>query len=153
MQEKTASVFVVATANNVSQLPPEMLRKGRFDEIFFSDLPNDEERLEILKIHLTRFKRNPADFFLESVVSQTDGFSGAELEQVIVDALFAGFFKNQEPEITDLLVAANKTIPLSKTMAEHIKDLRVWAESRARPAGKVLTAQDAEEVIGRRLEL
>jgi len=153
MQEKTASVFVVATANDVSQLPPEMLRKGRFDEIFFSDLPTGEERLQILKIHLEKVGRDPSKFMLSGLVDQTVGFSGAELEQVVIDALFAGFFKGREPDTPDLLVAANKTVPLSKTMEEKLKDLRDWAEARARPAGKVIVQKSDALIAGRKIEL
>lgn len=136
MQEKTSPVFVVATANNVSALPPEMLRKGRFDEIFFSDLPTREEREDILKIHINRFNRSCNDYDVRSVSLVTDGFSGAELEQVVIDSLFSGFSENREPTIEDMLSAASVTVPLSVTMSNQLRDLRDWAKSRARKAGK-----------------
>ena len=134
LQEKTAPVFVVATANDVSQLPPELLRKGRFDEIFFVDLPGLDERKEIFRIHLAKRKRDPSGFDVASFAASSDGFSGAEIEQAIVSALFAAFAAGTD--LTDHLVieALKSSVPISVTMAEQIADLRAWAQKRARPA-------------------
>lgn len=131
MQEKSKPVFVVATANNISQLPPELLRKGRVDEIFFVDLPTEKERAEILKIHITKKKRNPQDFDIAKIAQESKGFSGAELAEVVNEALFQAY--NNEEEITTnyMLEAISKTFPLSRTMHETIDKMRKWAKSRA----------------------
>jgi SpoVK/Ycf46/Vps4 family AAA+-type ATPase len=134
MQEKTRPVFVVSTANEVRGLPPELLRKGRFDEIFFVDLPNVHERLEILEIHLRRRGRNPEAFDLLPLAEETEKFSGAELEQLIVAALFMAFAKERELRQEDLMRVARDSIPLAVTMDERLKELREWARPRARPA-------------------
>jgi SpoVK/Ycf46/Vps4 family AAA+-type ATPase len=134
MQEKTKPVFLVATANDVSALPPELLRKGRFDEIFFIDLPNLEERKEILRIHLRKRKRDPETFRLQEIAQRTKGFSGAEIEQLVIAALFAAFDAGREVTSDDLLREAAATVPLSVMMAEEIDELRTWAKMRARPA-------------------
>jgi SpoVK/Ycf46/Vps4 family AAA+-type ATPase len=124
----------VATANDISLLPPEFLRKGRFDEIFFVDLPGLEERKEILSIHLRRRKRDPAKFDLEALAGQTDGFSGAEIEEAVITGLFKAFQKGRDVETGDILEAAKGSLPLSVTMAEDIQALREWAGTRARLA-------------------
>lgn len=134
MQEKSKPVFVVATANDVRSLPPELLRKGRFDEIFFVDLPNVHERLQIIEIHLRRKGRNPDDFDLLAVAEDTERYSGAELEQLVIAALFRGFSANRELTQADLLRVARDTIPLAVTMDDRLKELREWARPRARPA-------------------
>ena len=134
MQEKTKPVFVVATANEVRVLPPELLRKGRFDEIFFVDLPNVHERLDILEIHLRNRRRDPHDFDLTQVAEETDRFSGAELEQVVVSALYSAFSQDRAMDNDDLIDAARETIPLAITMDVRLKDLREWARPRARKA-------------------
>jgi len=134
LQEKTAPVFVVATANDISQLPPELLRKGRFDEIFFVDLPGEVERIEIFRIHLARRKRNPEDFDLVSLSEASDGFSGAEIEQAIVSALFDAFSAKSDLSNIHILKSIRESVPLSITMAEEIANLRAWADKRARPA-------------------
>ena len=134
MQEKDAPVFVVATANDVRSLPPELLRKGRFDDIFFVDLPDVHERLLILEIHLAMRERDPHAFDLTQVAEETDRFSGAELEQVVVAALFQAFSEGRVLNFSDLIEAARDTVPLSVTMDEHIKLLREWARPRARRA-------------------
>ncbi|MAP21962.1 MAG: ATPase [Alteromonadaceae bacterium] len=132
MQEKTSPVFVVATANDVSVLPPEMLRKGRFDELFFVDLPNEEDRKDIINIHLDRYGRDSlSSDGLESLIGSTDGFSGAELEQVIIDAMYKAFPEGREPEPTDYTLSAKSTVPLSATMGAKIAGLRDWANGRA----------------------
>lgn len=134
MQEKRKPVFVVATANEVRNLPPELLRKGRFDEIFFVDLPNVHERLEILEIHLRRHGRDPEAFDLLQLAEETEKFSGAELEQLVVSAMFVSFSSGRELEQRDLVRVARDTIPLAVTMDDRLKELREWARPRARPA-------------------
>lgn len=136
MQEKTAAVFVVATANSVNMLPPELLRKGRFDEIFFIDLPTTEERKEIINIHLTKRKRDPKAFQINKIAEATHGFSGAEIEQAIVAALFTAFDSDREVTTDDIIAEATATKPLSVTRKEDIQELREWAHQRARPASK-----------------
>jgi SpoVK/Ycf46/Vps4 family AAA+-type ATPase len=137
MAEKTKPVFVIATANDVSSLPPELLRKGRFDEIFAIDLPVEAERASILGIHVTRAKRDPAKFDLVSVAKETDGFSGAELEALVSEGMFEAFDAGRDLETTDLLHAAKLSVPLSRTMSEKINALRRWAKHRARPASSL----------------
>ncbi|MBP5369881.1 MAG: AAA family ATPase [Bacteroidales bacterium] len=136
MQEKTKPVFVVATANNISQLPPELLRKGRVDEIFFVDLPTEKEREEILKIHLKRKGRHPEDFDIKSLAEQSKGFSGAELEEVVKEALFQAYDEEKVIEDSHISTAIEKTYPLSHTMHETIVKMRQWAKSRAVSASK-----------------
>jgi ATP-dependent 26S proteasome regulatory subunit len=136
MQEKTAPVFLIATANDVSALPPEMLRKGRFDEIFFVDLPDKSERVQIFKIHLKKRNRDPAKFKVAALAEATFGFSGAEIEQVIVGALYTAFAKDRELNQKDILAEAEAVVPLSEMMKEDIEELRSWAELRTRPSSK-----------------
>jgi ATPase family associated with various cellular activities (AAA)/AAA+ lid domain len=133
LADKNSQVFVVATANDISALPPELIRKGRFDEIFFVDLPDDATRHAILGIHLRNRKQSPADIDLAMVAARTDGFSGAELEQVVVSALYAAHAQ-AVPLSTDLLLAeVDATRPLSVVMAEKVAALREWAEGRTVP--------------------
>ena len=134
LSEKTASVFVIATANEISHLPPELLRKGRLDEIFFVDLPTEAERVEILAIHLRKRSRDPKKFDLATLARVSDGFSGAEIEEAIISALFDAF--SQQTELNTEIVKENvgQTVPLSKTMSEELSRLRSWAHGRARPA-------------------
>lgn len=134
MQEKQKPVFVVATANEVRVLPPELLRKGRFDEIFFVDLPNVHERLSILEIHLKRRHRDPDDYELTQVAEESELFSGAELEQVVVSGLFTAFSENRALSSHDLVDTSREMIPLAVTMDDRLKDLREWARPRARRA-------------------
>ncbi|MEN6357163.1 MAG: AAA family ATPase [Armatimonadota bacterium] len=134
LQEKSAPVFVVATANDITQLPPELLRKGRFDEIFFVDLPSRDERAEIFRIHLSKRKREPGSFDVDSFASASEGFSGAEIEQVVVSALFDAFASSREVTSDDILNCIQLSVPISVTMAEQIAYLRGWAEKRARRA-------------------
>jgi AAA+ superfamily predicted ATPase len=134
LQEKTAPVFVIATANNISQLPPELLRKGRFDEIFFVDLPNFNERIDILKIHLSKRNRLPEEFDLDILSKESEGFSGAELEQVVISGLYDAFEVCKPLSTEMLLNSIKQTSPLSRTMKEEIDGLRHWAEGRARRA-------------------
>jgi len=141
LSEKTAPVFVVATANDISQLPPELLRKGRLDEIFFVDLPSEEERREILCIHLAKRGRDPLRFELDPVVEASQDFSGAEIEEAIVSALYDAFYGRQELATEHVLLALGQTVPLSKTMSEPINRLREWAVGRARFASPQRTAK------------
>lgn len=134
LQEKTKPVFVIATANDISALPPELLRKGRFDEIFFVDLPSQAERKKIFEIHLAKRKRNPAMFELDKLATASNGYSGAEIEQAIISAMYAGFAEKREINSEDILKALQETVPLSTTMKEAIADLREWCAQRARPA-------------------
>jgi SpoVK/Ycf46/Vps4 family AAA+-type ATPase len=140
MQEKTVPVFVIATSNDISSLPPELLRKGRFDEIFFVDLPGEQERREILSIHLARRHRDPVRFDLDSLAQETEGFSGAEIEQVIISALYDAFEAEHELTDADLRRNIQETIPLSQTMKERITALRNWARTHARSASTTVSA-------------
>lgn len=149
LQDKISPVFVMATANNISQLPPELLRKGRFDEIFFVDLPNREAREEIFRIHIIKRHRNPEDFDLKALAEASDGYSGAEIEEAITSSLFDVFDKKQELRTEDILASINATVPLSKTMAEQIEEIRRWAKDRARSAD---SPKDLQAGLGRRLE-
>jgi len=132
MSEKESSVFVIATANAIDKLPAELLRKGRFDEIFFLDLPNSEERLSILDLHLK--KRRPSyNFPLSSIIDRTNGFSGAELEQAVIEAMHISFSENRELMEKDLIKAVSELVPLSRTAKEQIDLLKKWSSSgRAR---------------------
>ncbi len=130
MQEHQSSVFLIATANDIESLPPELMRKGRFDEIFFVDLPDEEARVAILKIHLKRQGRNVAEFDLPSLVEASNGFSGAEIEQAIRSAMFEAFEKSQVFATGHLLRSMEVSPPLSVTMRERIEWLRNWAKDR-----------------------
>jgi SpoVK/Ycf46/Vps4 family AAA+-type ATPase len=134
MQEKNSPVFVMATANRVERLPGEFLRKGRFDEIFFVDLPTTEEKEEIFKIHLQKRDRDAERFDLEQLAKIADGFSGAEIEQAIIAAMYDAFAQNREFTQLDIIAAIKSTLPLSRTMTEQVSALRDWARNRARPA-------------------
>lgn len=131
MQDRKAPVFVAATCNNVTVLPPELIRKGRFDELFFVDLPNAAERKQIFSIQLTKRKRNPADYDLVKIAEAAKGFSGAEIESAVQGAMYAAFSRKQELSDEDLLTALSSTVPLSITRAEEIATLRAWAKDRA----------------------
>lgn len=135
-QEKKTPVFLVATANQVEVLPPELLRKGRFDEIFFVDLPEPHERVEILRIHLTRRGRFFPDATLEALAQRTEYFSGAELEQVVVAGMYTAFAQDRDLTPEDMEYAIKETVPLYRTYEENIKGLRQWAEGRARRASR-----------------
>lgn len=134
LQEKTAPVFVVATANRIDLLPPEFLRKGRFDEIFFVDLPSEPERGEIFRIHLRGKNRDPETFDVDALAALSMGWSGAEIEQAIVAALYDAFSEGTELSQVHIEQALRATVPLSRTMADNIDELRSWAATRARPA-------------------
>jgi SpoVK/Ycf46/Vps4 family AAA+-type ATPase len=134
LQEKTSPVFVVATANRIDALPPELMRKGRFDEIFFIDLPSARERREIFDIHLRQRRRDPAGFDLDALAALTDGFSGAEIEQAVVAALYEAFGTGADLTQEQLARAARDTMPLAHTMREQVASLRDWARDRTRLA-------------------
>jgi ATP-dependent 26S proteasome regulatory subunit len=134
LAEKRAPVFVVATANDVTALPPELLRRGRFDELFFVDLPNPAERAEILAIHLRKRGRDPAQLPLAELAEAAERLSGAELEQVVAQGLYTAFAESRELNEADLFNAIQETVPLYETYEERIKELRNWARTRARPA-------------------
>ncbi|MEK5400468.1 AAA family ATPase [Paenibacillus sp. FSL K6-2859] len=134
LQEKKENVFVLATANNIRTLPPELTRKGRFDEIFWFDLPEPEDRKEILSIHLRKRGREPEKFNLDLVVKKTKDFVGAELEQVVVDGLNIAFSEDNDLNTQHLLDAAETTVPLSKSKSTEIEDMRKWALENARMA-------------------
>ena len=134
MQEKKSPVFVAATCNNVTALPPELIRKGRFDELFFVDLPNQSERAQIFAIQLRRRKRNPVDFDIAAVAAAAQGYSGAEIDAAVQTAMYAAFSQKTDLSTQALLNALQGTIPLSTTRAEDIAGLRNWALQRAVPA-------------------
>jgi ATP-dependent 26S proteasome regulatory subunit len=134
LQEHPSTVFTMATANAIEALPPELLRKGRFDEIFFVDLPAQAEREEIFAIHLRKRKRDPERFGLPELARRTDGFSGAEIEQIIVSGLYDAFDEGREVEMRHLIRCIEESVPLSVTMREDIDALRAWAADRTRPA-------------------
>jgi hypothetical protein len=136
LQERRGPVFVVATANDVSRLPPELLRRGRFDELFFVDLPDPEARREILALHLQRRGRDPATVDVASIADLCADYSGAELEQVVVGALHRAYALRRELETGDLRRIAQDLVPLFRTYEEQIKALREWARGRARVAGR-----------------
>ena len=134
MAEKESAVFVIATANAIDKLPAELLRKGRFDEIFFLDLPNSEERLSILDLHLKKRRPN-YDFPLSTIIDRTGGYSGAELEQVVIEGMHYSFSENRELMEKDLIKAVSELVPLSRTAKEQIDFLKEWSSTgRARSA-------------------
>jgi ATP-dependent 26S proteasome regulatory subunit len=134
MQEKESPVFVMATANRIEKLPGEFLRKGRFDEIFFVDLPTPREREAIFNIHLSKRRSDTSRFDLDQLAKVSDGFSGAEIEQAIVAAMYEAFAQDREFTQLDIIAAVKSTLPLSRTMTEQVTALRDWARQRARPA-------------------
>ena len=130
LSEKTSPVFVVATANNISALPPEMLRKGRFDEIFFVGLPNAEERKEIFDVQLKAFRPETYESFNTQLLSNlSKNFSGAEIRQVIVEAMHDGFWENREFDTNDIAKSIENFVPLYYTNKEEIVALQEWAAS------------------------
>jgi len=134
LQEHPPGVFVIATANDIEALPPELLRKGRFDEIFFVGLPKSDARKQIFKIHLRKRKRNPADYDLNKLVKQSEGYSGAEIEQVVMAALHEAYAQKQQVTTEHILDALRNSPPLSVTMREKIQSLIQWSKGRCVPA-------------------
>jgi ATP-dependent 26S proteasome regulatory subunit len=151
LSEKTAPVFVVTTANDISQLPPELLRKGRLDEIFFVDLPSTEERKEIFRIHISKRGRDVAKFDLDALADRAKDFSGAEIEEAVISGLYDAFYTQTELSTEHVLEALRQTVPLSKTMDEQINRLRNWTEGRARNAS--VPRDVNREAAVRRMEL
>jgi len=135
-----------------SQLPPELMRKGRFDEIFFVDLPSAAERKEIFEIHLQKRKRDPQKFDLDSLASKTAGFSGAEIEAAVVSGLYDAFEEGHDLQMDDIVDCAEQSVPLSMTMKEKIDELRDWASRRTRMASS-LPVEEVSVVEERKLEL
>ncbi|MCY7406777.1 MAG: AAA family ATPase, partial [Alkalinema sp. CAN_BIN05] len=138
MAEKTSPVFVVATANNIQSLPPELLRKGRFDEIFFVGLPSRDERRSIFSVHLTRLRPQALQSYdLDRLAYETPDFSGAEIEQPLIEAMHIGFSQNRDFTTDDILESASQMVPLARTAHEQIAELQAWAASgKARLASK-----------------
>jgi AAA+ superfamily predicted ATPase len=152
MQEKTAPVFVVATANDVTALPAETLRRGRFDEIFFLDLPTEAERREIITVHLRKRRRDPAVFDIRRLAKECDGFTGAELEQAVIDAMYQAFAEERDVRTEDIITAIARTVPLSKSQREVIERLRAWLrDGRAQSASFAAASLAAQAQV--RLEL
>jgi ATP-dependent 26S proteasome regulatory subunit len=150
-QDCTANVFVIATANDVSALPPELLRKGRFDEVFFSDLPNAQERAQVLAASMRAFPARFEEIDAARVSEATAGFSGAEIAAIVPDAMFAAFGDGKRQVTTeDLLSAAKTVVPLAKTAAEKIAKLREWAKGRARLAS---SPENEMQVTGRKIDV
>lgn len=135
MQEKRHPVFVAATANAIEMLPAEILRKGRFDEIFYVALPGLAEREEIFRIHLSRRDIDLNAFDCSMLAHSSKGFSGAEIEQAVVSASFEALSQERPMTMRDITEAISRTVPLSVTMAEQIKKIEAWAFKRAVPAG------------------
>lgn len=147
MQEKKAPVFVVATANDVSQLPPEMLRKGRFDELFFVDLPNQQEREAIWEIQIGKYGRDAKDFDIVQLGRATEGLTGSEIENAFVEALYLAFDGRKEPTDLDIAGVLTEFVPLSKLMAEQIGGLRSWAKGRARLATSSVSGSGLRKIV------
>jgi SpoVK/Ycf46/Vps4 family AAA+-type ATPase len=130
LSEKTSPVFVVSTANNIEFIPPEILRKGRFDEMFFLTLPTREEREAIFNVHLERFRPNSTENFEIPLLSElSKDFSGAEIEQVVIEAMRLGFNENREFNNSDILVSIQNLVPLAKTKSAEINQLKQWSLS------------------------
>jgi SpoVK/Ycf46/Vps4 family AAA+-type ATPase len=145
MQEKQAPVFVVATANDISSLPPELLRKGRFDEIFFLDLPTEEERQKIFNVHIRKRGRFPEDFDIPRLSRASEGYVGSEIEQAIIDAMYIGFNDGQREFTTDDIVAAiHRQVPLSVSQRENIEALRSWLREGRAQSASFKEAEEAE---------
>lgn len=136
MQEKQQMVFVAATANEIDQLPPELLRKGRFDQIFFVDLPTQGERYDILSVHLAKHNvPDPEEFDLLSISKSTSNFNGAELAELVKTAMYMAFDQDRAVNNKDLYRAMSQIVPLATTMSERIKEIKRWADTRAIKAG------------------
>lgn len=154
MQEKTAPCFVVATANDISSLPTELLRRGRFDEIFFLDLPTKDERKEILSVHLRKRRRMNHDFDLERLARESEGYVGAEIEQAIIDGMYVGFNQNREFTTADLSQALKRQVPLSISQRERITALREWLrEGRAQSASFAEVKQAEQQFVPLQLDI
>lgn len=144
MQEKTAPCFVVATANDISQLPPELLRKGRFDEIFFLDLPTTNERRDIFSVHFRKRRRLPQDFDIERLAQETEGYVGAEIEQAVIDAMYIGFNSDREFTTEDVSQAIQRLVPLSVSQREIVQALREWLRQGRAQSASFNESREAE---------
>ncbi len=154
MQEKSAACFVVATANDISKLPPELLRKGRFDEIFFLDLPTQKEREEIFNVHLRKRNRLPQDFDLPRLAQLAAGYVGAEIEQAVIEAMYVGFNQEREFNSDDIATALKRQVPLSVSQRETIQSLRDWLrEGRAQSASFQEIIEAEQEFVPLQLEI
>lgn len=154
MQEKTAPCFVVATANDISSLPPELLRKGRFDEIFFLDLPTQKEREEIFAVHLRKRDRLPQDFDIRRLARETEGYVGAEIEQAVIDAMYVGFDEGREFTTDDISAAIARQVPLSISQRETVQALRNWLqEGRAQSASFHETKEAEKQFVPLQLDI
>ncbi|OPY23552.1 MAG: Proteasome-activating nucleotidase [Methanobacterium sp. PtaU1.Bin242] len=150
MQEKTSPCFVVATANNINALPPELLRKGRFDEIFFLDLPTFEERKDIFSVHLKKRKRLPLSFDLDKLSRESEGFVGAEIEQSVIDAMYLAFNDGmREITTSDILENIKRQVPLSKSKREEVEGLRKWLKEGRAQSASFRQLETAEECFVR----
>jgi AAA+ superfamily predicted ATPase len=145
MQEKTAPCFVVATANDITRLPPELLRKGRFDEIFFLDLPTQEEREEILAVHIRKRGRIPQDYDLRRLGRESAGYVGSEIEQAVIDAMYVGFDAGREFDSADVEAALKRQVPLSVSQREVVNALRLWLKQGRARSASYQAAQEAEQ--------
>jgi SpoVK/Ycf46/Vps4 family AAA+-type ATPase len=152
MQDRTSEAFVIATANDVSSLPPELLRKGRFDEVFFVDLPNDEERKSVISAALKAYGREKVKVDLAKISDATDGFTGAEIAELVPSALLVGFADGaREIKTQDILDAAALVVPVSLSQEKKISALREWGRTNARAATALATA--TKKASGRKLDL
>jgi len=131
MQEKMRPVFIGATANDIDRLPPEFIRKGRFDEVFFVDLPNEADRKEIFKVHINKRGKDISEISLDGLAKATEGYSGAEIEQAIIAALYEAFAEGRDLTINDIYRCQERMVPLAVTMKEQIIKTKRWAENRA----------------------
>jgi SpoVK/Ycf46/Vps4 family AAA+-type ATPase len=148
MQERPPGVFLVATSNDVERLPPELLRRGRFDEIFFVDLPRRDERRSVFELHLRKRGREPSAFDMEALVAASDGFSGAEIEGAIVGAMYRAYAAGTELATDGVLAELRQTTPLSRTRAEDVEAMRRWARGRTTPATSADAAERADARAG-----
>jgi SpoVK/Ycf46/Vps4 family AAA+-type ATPase len=154
MQEKTAPVFIISTVNRIESLPPELLRKGRFDEMFFVGLPSEKERKAIFEIHLKRYgKRAFSEAEVADCVKSSEGFSGAEIEEAVVSGLYAAFNHERQLEAADVLKAVKATNPLSKSKKAELEAMQEWAEKNAINASRVEPKDKTVVKAGRQLEL
>jgi SpoVK/Ycf46/Vps4 family AAA+-type ATPase len=134
MQDHRHPIFLIATANNIADLPSELMRKGRFDEIFFVDLPGPQERKTIFAIHLRKRRRKESQFDLDRLTAASDGLTGAEIEQAVVSGMYSAFAEGGECTTDHILDAIRATQPLSVVMRERVAELRAWASGRCVPA-------------------
>jgi AAA+ superfamily predicted ATPase len=154
MQEKTAPCFVVATANDISSLPPELLRKGRFDEVFFLDLPTLDERGEIFAVHLRKRNRLPQDYDVTRLARESEGYVGAEIEQAVIDAMYVGFNEGREFTTEDISSALKRQVPLSVSQREIVQALRDWLrEGRAQSASFQETREAEQRFVPLQLDV